>query len=369
LKSPLILEAEILPGPGGFLPELSCVMTNPASYPGGYPPRSVRAAQIASLTDGTVVPFDPMTFVASAFKHVPGAILSIGVASHAPCTNEEALNQHYTEQPGQMTAEQELAEAAALSGPDLHLAGVISETAKLLGEGAVPAGDVNQPAPANRRRHHRRLAQLDAINPGGDSAALAGEMAKLAEDAVEMVLMGNEGMSPHGYGGYDVKASAEILTPTMGYSWNTGRDVLNVLHNGSWTGEVYFPVSGCVLAESSTGYLRELLSTKLGWAVILRGAVLFTADLRAVLLRELDTSRTFLASDFVQLPDGEPLTEKEVFVRPVLGDVEAMAGLTDEGRAARNTYAAAYKQRNPREGKIENEGKASSAARKKQKRG
>jgi hypothetical protein len=79
---------------------------------------------------------------------------------------------------------------------------------------------------------------------------------------------------------------------------------------------VYFPVSGCVLAQSSTGYLRELLSTKLGWAIILRGAVLFTADLRAVLLRELDTSRTFLASDFVQLPDGEPLTEKEVNVQP-----------------------------------------------------
>ena len=42
--------------------------TNPAAYPGGYPPRSVKAAQIASLKDGTVVPFDPMTFVASAFK-------------------------------------------------------------------------------------------------------------------------------------------------------------------------------------------------------------------------------------------------------------------------------------------------------------
>ena len=72
----------------GYLPELACVMTNPAAYPGGYPPRSVKAAQIASLTDGTVVPFDPMTFVASAFKHVPGAILSLGVASHATCTNE-----------------------------------------------------------------------------------------------------------------------------------------------------------------------------------------------------------------------------------------------------------------------------------------
>ena len=43
---------------------------------------------MASLHDGTLVPFDPVTFVAHAFKHVPGAILSLAVASHSTCTNE-----------------------------------------------------------------------------------------------------------------------------------------------------------------------------------------------------------------------------------------------------------------------------------------
>jgi hypothetical protein len=38
------------------------------------------------------------------------------------------------------------------------------------------------------------------------------------------------------------------------------------------------------MTETTKGYLRELLSTKLGWAVILRGAVLFNKELRAVLL-------------------------------------------------------------------------------------
>jgi hypothetical protein len=46
LKSPLILEAEVLPGPESYLPEMSCVMQTPANYPGGYPPRSIKAAQI-----------------------------------------------------------------------------------------------------------------------------------------------------------------------------------------------------------------------------------------------------------------------------------------------------------------------------------
>ena len=155
----------------------------------------------------------------------------------------------------------------------------------------------------------------------GDNALAS----KLAEDAVEMVLMGNEGMSPHGYGEYDVKGSAESLTLTKGYSWDTGRDLVDALRNGSWTGEVYFPICGCVMTESNKGYIRELLSTKLGWAVILRGAVLFNKELRAALLEELDTSRTFMGVDFVTLPDGEPLTEKEVFVLPVLEDAAKLS--------------------------------------------
>lgn len=379
---------------------MACVMTNPAAYPGGYPPRSVKASQIASLKDGTVVPFDPMTFVASAFKHVPGAILSLGVATHSTCTNEEPIEAPESAVPGTMTEEQAAAilEAGAAgspqSGPDMQLAGVITETAKLLDGsavvvegGALKAAGVNEINPAagggkkKKRRllfqrdgggevdrdgsggegprrggeqqkplRQRRLTQLDSLNPG-DGDATSALASKLAEDAVEMVLMGNEGMSPHGYGEFEVKAAAETLTLTKGYSWDTGRDLVEALKNGSWTGEVYFPISGCVMTESKKGYVRELLNTKLGWAVILRGAVLFNKELRASLLEELDTSRTFMGFDFVQLPNGEPLTEREVFVQPVLEDAAAMEGLSDEGKDAAAKFAKEYKQRNPGMGK------------------
>lgn len=386
---------------------MACVMTNPAAYPGGYPPRSVKASQIASLKDGTVVPFDPMTFVASAFKHVPGAILSLGVATHSSCTNEEPIGAPETAVRGTMSEEQAAAilEAGAAggpqSGPDMQLAGVITETAKLLDGsavvvegGALKAAGVNEINPTasagkkkKRRRllfqrdgggdvdvdgdreiggggdegprrgggqqsplRRRRLSQLDALNPG-DADATSALASKLAEDAVEMVLMGNEGMSPHGYGEFEVKAAAETLTLTKGYSWDTGRDLVEALKNGSWTGEVYFPISGCVMTESNKGYVRELLNTKLGWAVILRGAVLFNKELRAALLEELDTSRTFMGFDFVQLPNGEPLTEREVFVQPVLEDAAAVEGLSDEGKEAAAKFAAEYKQRNPGMGK------------------
>jgi hypothetical protein len=43
-------------------------------------------------------------------------------------------------------------------------------------------------------------------------------------------------------------------------------------------------------------------------------------------MEELDTSRTFMGPDFAQLPDGETLTEKEVFVLPVLEDAAAVVG-------------------------------------------
>ena len=81
-----------LPGPllisGGFARSRSRVagdvLSNvvPGAYPGGQPPKNLKAVQVSSLTDGTiVVPFDPVSFVGAVFDHVPGAILMLGVAT------------------------------------------------------------------------------------------------------------------------------------------------------------------------------------------------------------------------------------------------------------------------------------------------
>mmetsp|Transcript_4338 Transcript_4338/g.10535 ORF Transcript_4338/g.10535 Transcript_4338/m.10535 type:complete len:590 (-) Transcript_4338:322-2091(-) len=368
LKGPLILEAEVLPGPESYLPELACVMTNPAAYPGGYPPRSIKAAQVASLRDGTLVPFDPVTFVAHAFKHVPGAILSLAVASHSTCTNEEPLNAGpKAAVPETMTEEEAEAEVdrigaqAGGGGANMQLAGVITETARLLDgsnpvlEGGAlhsagmnelnPGAAVYQGATAGRKHLHRRqLLQLDALNDATTSDDAAAR--ELASEAVEMVLMGNEGLSPRGFGQYEVKEAAEALVMSKGYSWDSGRDLIDLLKNGSWTGEVYFPIQGCMMTETTKGYVRELLSTKLGFAVIMRGPVLFNQELRTALLSELDTSRTFMGYDFTKLPDGWPLGEREVFVDAVIDDKTAVA---DDPERAK--FEQEYKERNPGEGR------------------
>ena len=147
------------------------------------------------------------------FQHVPGAILSLGVASHSTCTNEEPINAPKSAVPETMTEEQAKAVLAAnaegpQAGPDMQLAGVITETAKLLDGsavategGALQAAGVNEVNPAaagatpggkkkrktmmmrrsllhsaeedeeeeedriGQKLRQRRLLQLDALNP------------------------------------------------------------------------------------------------------------------------------------------------------------------------------------------------------------
>ena len=42
LPGPLLIEAEVLPGPEAVLPEMSCQMLYPETYPGGQPPKNLK---------------------------------------------------------------------------------------------------------------------------------------------------------------------------------------------------------------------------------------------------------------------------------------------------------------------------------------
>ena len=111
LNSPIALEAEVLPGPNGYLPRMACVFKNASAYhdaylwddydydgreddsnttraPGPRPPPascSLRQYQEALAADA-LVPFDPVGFVRTAATRLPGAVLAPGVASGGvPC--------------------------------------------------------------------------------------------------------------------------------------------------------------------------------------------------------------------------------------------------------------------------------------------
>ena len=120
VQSPIVLHAEVLPGPRGFLPQMACVFKNASAYHDGFlwddydgdestgdtsgddnsrakapkPPLpkqslSLSEFQFATANDA-LVPFDPVLFVRTAASRLPGAVLAPGVATGGlPCAGVE----------------------------------------------------------------------------------------------------------------------------------------------------------------------------------------------------------------------------------------------------------------------------------------
>ena len=94
---------------------------------------------------------------------------------------------------------------------------------------------------------NRKLLQLDALN-------------QLSVEETELVALKDLSYPsrvvqfsdfPTGYGEYDVHAAAKQLQMTKGLSWDTS-DVMALLNNGTFTGDVWFPISACYLERRYT---------------------------------------------------------------------------------------------------------------------
>ena len=323
LPGPLFIEAEVLPGPEAVLPEMSCQMLYPETYPGGFPPKNLKAVQVASLTDKTVVvPFDPVSFVGAVFDHVPGSILMLGVATMHQCDEEVIIAR-----PGPTEGERL---GAFLGGDDIELTAeenaqidqeelmnVIKHTANAMigddGRGRIGKSALDEVKwRKDAKKNNRKLMQLDALN-------------QLSVEETEIVALKELGYPqrvveysdfPTGYGEFDVHIAAKTLQMTKGLSWDTGTDIVALLNNGTFTGDVWFPVSACYLAKGGThpGYLQELTATKLGYLIFLRGPLMWAdLDVRNALRKELDAGKTAFAGDFRALPYGDFIDRNEVF--------------------------------------------------------
>ena len=90
-------EAEVAAGPEGYLPEMSAVLSDAHSWQAkdateARPPRSYTLAQLANTRpDATFVPYDPTALIDAAKRDVPGAILSLGAATHVSCALEQPV--------------------------------------------------------------------------------------------------------------------------------------------------------------------------------------------------------------------------------------------------------------------------------------
>ena len=116
LQSPIVLDAEVLPGPQGFLPQMACVYKNSSAYSDSYlwgdywdysdsnstgrapspsiPKQSMSLDAFSKAKEqDALVPFDPVGFVRTASTRLPGAILSPGVASGGiPCASVQTVS-------------------------------------------------------------------------------------------------------------------------------------------------------------------------------------------------------------------------------------------------------------------------------------
>ena len=407
LKSPIILDAEVLPGPGGHMPQMACVRTNSTAYQDYYiwrdgqaaleendartPPRSLHVDAWSRLTVagpdgvGDLVPFDPVGFVRSAALRLPGAILSLGVATGGvPCAREKtapprktnpaaglafpfqsAFAWHQRQRAmmhqrlrgakvmmfGNVTGAAAptrlpdfftpaMARARRIRGPGFRgaangAANATASVAAALGQHRAAAAAAAAAGGARRSRGRgagrRKLAQMDfevmaiaEAEQERERERAANARAKRAEDEAAARL-----------NTYDAAGAARRLSLARledvrkrrhrAYGWDTGADLIALVRNGTWDGDAMFPVAACALpatAATAPGYLRELADARLGFSIVARGPVLFTEAMRVAMLSELDSSRAVIGSDLVRLPDGERLTERQIFVDPVVENPE-----------------------------------------------
>lgn len=437
LNSPIALEAEVLPGPNGYLPRMACVFKNASAYhdaylwddydydgreddsnttraPGPRPPPascSLRQYQEALAADA-LVPFDPVGFVRTAATRLPGAVLAPGVASGGvPCAGvrvaegsdadvawsyEQALAANggnvsaevaamadkgvdggfrldnwrrvsrfmrrdairakdvkvfkFDELPARADKDKDKndagTDAAAAADLDMIKLPLFFSAAKAMR--AKPRadglhGEVDEAGAKHRHRvktrvgrTRRRLHQMDfEVMAEAEAAQMAKKRREETAYAEERSVAARDGAATR-LGTYEYLAEASSLLRVVSYGPEIGVEQLRLLRNASWYGDAWFPHSACALsgvARAHPGYLRDLVNRRLGYAVELDGNALLTERLRFALLRELDASRVVLNYDLKRLPHGERVTDKEIFLDPVVDDPELALEESEEERA------------------------------------
>ena len=197
-----------------------------------------------------------------------------------------------------------------------------------------PAAKENAAETKNDTTGLRRLRQMDfEVMAEAEAAQMADE--RRAAYAEERSVAARDGAATR-LGAYEYLAEAARLLRVASYGPEIGVEQLRLLRNASWYGDAWFPHSACALvgvARAHPGYLRDLTNRRLGYAIALDGNALLTEKLRLALLRELDPSRVVLNYDFARLPRGERVTDKEIFVDPVVDDPELALEESEEERA------------------------------------
>ena len=279
----MIVAGEILPGPGGFLPELASVFAKPPPHDDethrhdqrehfsrekttrGFPPVPGDTADAARMArESRTYFFDPSDFVKAAAGFLPGAILSLGWSAHGICDDtfdaakaRKAYEDWYASgEPG--TFEWDLDEEGgagdeggrrrrrrALSeDDDAPEAEDGSDDAAASGDDAAASGDSASNALPQMRCDEQLSVAAENAAGSSDSAASNAAGAGSPTDSAASNAAPSTVLTTKCR--YDLNAAAlareaEASPATdAGYGEATARDMYWVLRDAGWAGDVIF---------------------------------------------------------------------------------------------------------------------------------
>ena len=322
IAGPLIVAGEILPGPGGFLPELASVFAKPPPHDDethrhdqrehfsrekttrGFPPVPGDTADAARMArESRTYFFDPSDFVKAAAGFLPGAILSLGWSAHGICDDtfdaakaRKAYEDWYASgDPG--TFEWDLDEEGGAGDEggrrrrrrtlseddDAPEAEDGSDDAAASGDDAAASGDSASNALPQMRCDEQLSVAAENAAGSPDSAASNAAGAGSPTDSAASNAAPSTVLTTKCR--YDLNAAAlareaEASPATdAGYGEATARDMYWVLRDAGWAGDVIFDARACALArgvdpdgdDATPHPYKKLLRQKLGYALGLRG--------------------------------------------------------------------------------------------------
>ena len=326
LPGPLVVGGEILPGPGGFLPQLASVFESPPAHETTHDhdesehhayvppvPGDVSEASRAERERRTF-PFSPSDLILAVKRDAPGAILHVGWSAHGGCADRATAAEARAAYEGWYHGEPfdwNWAAEAETKGDAPKLDEVVADAARRAEVVAAGLKSLKGLADALAKKSTgRKLAQEDsttlaeeedgAADSAADPSSSAADPSSSSADsdhhshhhshhhspAAPTTSTSEETPAPpltDASGAYDVNAAAlraetDGFVGDGGYTASMSSDAYWLLRNSTWRGDVWFDVVACLMvAPDSDGEvadatpLRRLVQQKLGYATRLNG--------------------------------------------------------------------------------------------------
>lgn len=316
---PLIIDAEVLPGPGGFLPAMASVFKiAPSELPGtdleDPPIAGDLMESMRQERERRTVPFHPTAFVNKVKTYVPGAILSVGWSAHGGCVDQldaESVRADYTAwYNGQPIPSVVAAQAQADAAAQTEAAGGKKRRSLLTLKDYIP----------KKKQKVDPMLEMTDITESYDAHPSF-------EKGLSKIDLSEEHFP------YDINQAACNYQMSQVYTQPMMADAYWLMRNSTWKGDVIFNVKACILASDKTSPppYKRLLQQKLGYTVMIHGTAdeALSAYLKVKDLKNNPEPSTTFIGDMLN-PSGQPLAARSVLLPAGPPKLEGVGDIGDQ---------------------------------------